>query len=315
MKFVVIGTGGVGGFFGGKLANAGEDVWFVARGKHLEAMRTSGLVVRSTDGDFTIPSGKMTNRLDEIGPADVILFCVKSYDTEVASRQLAPLLKEETIIISLQNGVDNEEKIQRIVPTGTVWGGVSYIYSTITSPGVITETGGPKKIFFGPLIGNAMSAQTGKEILATTLHAGVNAAFTLDIQSEIWKKFIFISAVGGMTASTRLTLGEILGSEESRQKLERAMKEVMEIARARGANIEGGYINQIVERLRAFNNNSRSSMYHDLVHEKPLEIEALSGTVIRYGSELGIPTPVHRTIYTTLLPFHLKHISAKDPSR
>lgn len=314
MKFVVFGTGGVGGFFGGKLANAGEDVWFVARGKHLEEMQQSGLRVHSTEGDFTIPPGKMTNRPEEIGPADVILFCVKSYDTESAAQRLAPMLNKETIIISLQNGIDNEEKIQRTIPTGVVWGGVSYIYATVAAPGEIKETGGPKKIIFGPLTENDSSAQTGKHILSATQRARINADFSPDILKEIWKKFIFIAAVGGLTASTRLTLGEILASTEHRQQLEDAMNETLNVAQARGISIGQAYNNLMFKRLKTFSDSSRSSMYYDLTHGKPLEIEAFSGTIIRYGDELGISTPVHRKIYETLFPFHLKHLSLKDGS-
>jgi 2-dehydropantoate 2-reductase len=151
MKFTIIGSGGVGGFFGAKLVKSGEDVWFIARGPHLDAMKRVGLQINSTEGNFRVPPGKMTDKLVESGPSDVILFCVKSYDTELAARQLEPILTTESTIISLQNGVNNEEKIQKNIKTGAVYGGVANIYSTITEPGVITETGGPKKIEFGPL--------------------------------------------------------------------------------------------------------------------------------------------------------------------
>ena len=312
MKFAVIGTGGIGGYFGGKLAKSGESVWFVARGAHLEAMKTRGLQVNSTDGAFTIPPGTMTDNLKEIGPVDVILFCVKSYDTEPAAQQLGPLLSENTIIISLQNGVDNEEKIERRIRAGTVYGGLAYIYSTISAPGVVTETGGPKKIMFGPLKqSDGASNGRGKKILDVMLKAGINAAYSEDINTEIWKKFVFIAAVGGLTALTRLALGEILAVDETRSLLEDAMKEVLIIARTKGARIEDGFIETVFETLRKFDNNTRSSLYHDLSHENPMEIEALSGTVLRYGKELGIATPIHRSIYASLLPYHFKHVELR----
>ncbi len=321
MKFAVIGTGGVGGFFGSKLAKSGEDVWFLARGKHLEAVRANGLHINSAEGDWIVPSGNMTDNPAEIGVADVILFCVKSYDTESAAQQLAPMLSDETIIISLQNGVDNEEKIQRIIPRGVVFGGVSYIYSTITAPGVITHTVGPTKIVFGELekrsggiarlldgqgeSGSGSVGERAKKILEAMLKANINATLADDIQSEIWKKYIFIAAVGGMTALTRLTLGEILSVNESREMMADAMRETDAVARAKGVNIPPGFVEQIFEVLKKYDNNSRSSLYHDLVHDKPLEIEALSGTVVKHGKELGIPTPVHRAIYAGLLPYHI----------
>lgn len=308
MKFVIVGTGGVGGYFGGKLAKSGEVVWFLARGKHLDTMRANGLAINSTDGNWIVPSGAMTDNPAEIGVVDVILFCVKSFDTESAARQLDPMLSDETIIISLQNGVDNEEKIQHTIPRGVVLGGVSYIYSTITAPGVITHTVGPTRIVFGELKKKEdETSQRANQILGTMTKAGINATLADDIHSELWKKYIFIAAVGGMTALTRLPLGDILGVTESREMLADAMRETDAVARAKGVNIPPGFVEQIFEVLKKYDNNSRSSLYHDLVHGRRIEIEALSGTVVKYGKELGIPTPVHRAMYASLLPYHLKH--------
>ena len=312
MRFVIFGAGGVGGFFGAKLAGRGKDVWFVARGKHLAAMRANGLCVNSSEGQFTIPPGKMTDNPAEIGPVDVALFCVKSYDTDSAAQQLAPILTERTIVISLQNGVDNEGQIQKIIPAGTVYGGAAYIYSTITAPGVITETGGPKKIVFGAMPGaKDGTRETAKKILDILIEAGIKAELTDDISSALWNKFILITSVGGLTALTRLTLGEILAVDETRALLTEAMREVEAIAKARGMNIEAGYIDRVVRTLRRFGNGNHSSLYYDLIHEKPLELEALSGAVVRYGQALSIPTPIHKTIYGALLPYHLKHLGTK----
>lgn len=307
MKIAVIGTGGVGGFFGGKLAKSKEDVWFLARGTHLDAMRASGLHVKSTEGDWTVPPGKMTNTPHDIGSADVILFCVKSYDTEAVAAQLEPMLSENTTIISLQNGIDNEEKLQRIIPRSNVLGGVAFIYSTITSPGVVTETGGIKKLTFGLFQKDDRLQERAKHILEVMLQANINAALADDIIAEMWKKFIFIAAVGGMTALTRLTLGEILAVNDSRAMLTDAMRETETIARAAGVNIPNGFTDFICETLKTLDSNSRSSLYHDLVNGKPLEIEALSGRVVALGKALGIATPVHRAMYAALLPYHRKH--------
>ncbi len=315
MTFAVIGTGGVGGFFGGKLAKSGEDVWFLARGKHLDAMRAGGLHINSFEGNWIIPPEKITGNWNEVGRVDVVLFCVKSYDTEAAARAMAPLLSDSTIIMSLQNGVDNEEKIQKIICRGTVLGGTAYIYSTITAPGVITHTVGPTKVMFGELSsarspsdkGDTATTQKAAKIHAVMTRADIDTTLSDDIQSESWKKFVFIAAVGGMTALTRATLGEILAATAARDMLADAMKETEAIARAKGANLPENFTDHIFEALKKYDNNSRSSMYHDLANHKPLEIEAFSGTVVKYGRELGIATPAHKAIYAGLLPHHLKY--------
>ncbi|HXF99235.1 MAG TPA: 2-dehydropantoate 2-reductase [Bacteroidota bacterium] len=311
MKFAVVGAGGVGGYFGGKLAAHGENVWFVARGSHLEAMKAHGLQVKSFEGDFRVPPGRMSDSPAEVGQVDVVLFCVKSYDTETAARSLDPLLSPDTIIISLQNGVDNVEKIRRLIPRGIVFGGVAYIYATIASPGIVSHTVGPTKIVFGPWDeSDAGVLERASEIRRLMQEAGINAELADDIRVEMWKKFVFISAVGGMTALTRLTLGEILAVPATRDMLADAMRETLAVARARGVNLPADLTEQILEILKRYDNNSRSSMYHDLVHGRRMEVEAFSGVVVREGERLGIPTPVHRALYAALLPHHLKHAAA-----
>lgn len=309
MKFVIVGSGGVGGYFGGKLAHAGEDVWFVARGDHLAAMRERGLTVNASDETFMVPPGTMTDNVNAIGEADVVLFCVKSYDTESAAATLSPAVPDHAIVISLQNGVDNEDTIRRIIPRGTVYGGTAYIYASITAPGIITQPGGPRKIIFGPMHAND---DRGKPILEVMLKAGIRAELTSDIRAELWTKFIFISAVGGITAMTRLTLGEILAVTETRLMLQDAMKETESIARALNVNVPDNIIDRMFENLKSMSTNTYSSMYHDLVNAKPLEVEAFAGTVTRYSQRLGIPTPTHRMIYAALLPYHLKHLGRRQ---
>ena len=313
MKFAVIGTGGVGGYFGGKLASAGNDVWFLARGAHLAAMHANGLHVMSSGGEFTVPPATITGNAGDVGPVDVVLFCVKSYDTESAAHLLGPLLRTETIVISLQNGIDNEEKIRAIITAGTVYGGVAYIYSTVTAPGEVTETGGPKKIIFGSLnAARAADDPRGREILDVVTRAGVSAELSPDITTALWKKFIFISSVGGITALTRLTLGEILAVDETRAMLAAAMREARDVAMASDVVIEEGFLDSIFETLKRFDNNTRSSLYYDLIHRKPMEVEALSGTVVRLGQRLNVATPTHRAVYASLLPHHLRHLQERS---
>jgi len=310
-KFLVVGTGGVGGFFGGKLALAGNDVWFLARGEHLLAMKQRGLQVHSTDESWVVPSGQMTDSPADAGTVDVILFCVKSYDTEAVARQIIANVNEETLIVSLQNGVDNEEKIKAIIPKGEVLGGAAFIYATITSPGVITETGGIKKLTFGSFNNSNQSTPKERSLLKTLQEAGVSTEHTLDITSALWRKFIFITAVAGITAMTRLTLGEILAVEPSRRLLIAAMTESFNVAKAQGVKLEEDFVEKTLGIVKEMKGDTHSSLYYDLTHGKPMEVEALSGTILRYGKMLKIETPVHETIYASLLPYHLRHVAER----
>ncbi|HEX9658420.1 MAG TPA: 2-dehydropantoate 2-reductase [Bacteroidota bacterium] len=310
-KFLVVGSGGVGGFFGGKVANAGNDVWFLARGEHLRAMKERGLQIHSSEGSWIVPPGQITDTPVDAGIADVILFCVKSYDTEDVARQIIPNVGEETLIVSLQNGVDNEAKIKVLLPKGEVLGGVAFVYATITSPGVITETGGIKKLTFGSFDNSHRSVQGGKLLLKILQEAGVSAEYTPDITSALWKKFIFITAIAGLTAMTRLTLGQILDVEPSRRLLIAAMTEAFNVAKARGANLEKDFVEKTLGTVRGMKGDTYSSLFYDLTHGKPMEVEALSGTILRYGRMLEIETPVHETIYASLLPHHLRHVAER----
>ncbi len=307
MRIAIIGTGGVGGFFGAKLFASGHNVHFLARGGHLAAMQRAGLLVHSPDGDTHVPADRINGDLSSVEDADVILFCVKSYDTVDAARCMAPALSRETLVIPLQNGVESEQTLQRLIPTGIVYSGVAYVYSTVTAPGVITEIGRPRKIQFGPLSGGTTSVRAAAVAQALS-RAGFDAEFSTDIRPALWKKFIFIAAVGGLTAVTRLTLGEILAVPRTAALLAAAMRETEAVARASGVLLETDHVDMVFERLAGFANETRSSLYHDLTHEKPLEIEALSGAVVRYGTQLGIATPTHDFLYASLLPYHVKHL-------
>ncbi len=302
MNFLIIGAGGVGGFFGASLYASGERVQFLARGKHFNAIQNSGLTVTSPGATITIPASYFTNNPDDLLPADVVLFCVKSYDTETAAQQIASIVRANTILISLQNGLENELAIQRVLGKGNVFGGVAYVSAAISSRGVITETGGPRKIVFGPL--NGKIEQRSEDILASFKQASIQAELSQQIETELWRKFVFITAVGGLTAMTRLNLGELISTLESRQLLHDAMNETTAVARAKGVQLPANLTEHFMETISRFNPNTYSSLHHDLTHEKPLEIDALSGTVVRLGKELGILTPIHQTIYASLLPFH-----------
>jgi 2-dehydropantoate 2-reductase len=311
MRFVIMGTGGIGGFFGARLAAAGEDVWFIARGKHLDVLKHHGLRINSTAGTFNIPSGKMTDDIASIGPADVILFCVKSYDTEAAAKQLSPILKDDSLIIPLQNGVDSGQTIRRSITRGDVYGGVAYISSRITAPGEITEVGGFQRIVFGPQEPKLnVHASAVHEAL---LRAGIKSQVQDDITKELWRKLIFIASMGSLTALSRLTHGEILGNPQTVRLMFDAMREAESVAWKLGVDIEPVDETRVLEGLKRFSDDTRSSMYFDLIAGKPLEIEALNGTIVRLGERLGVPTPVHRVIFSVLLPHHLMHSKEHTP--
>jgi 2-dehydropantoate 2-reductase len=301
MRIAVMGTGGTGGYFGGLLARAGEEVTFIARGAHLEAIRKNGLAVESVlAGDFSI-SATATDNPNDIGPVDFVLFCVKAYDNAAAAEQIRPLIGPKTVVLSVQNGIDNEEKIGRIVGPEHVVGCVSYVSSTIKSPGVIAQTGGPGTLVFGEMQGGT-SART--EALQNTLqNSGITAELHPDIQIALWQKFLGICGVNGITALTRLPMGEIVACKETHNLMRGTMQEVETVARASGANLPEGCVDQSMNFFSSMAPSVRGSMYYDLAAGRRLELEVLNGTVVRLGGEHGIPTPINFVIYAALKPY------------
>ena len=301
MRIAVMGTGGTGGYFGGLLARAGEEVTFIARGDHLEAIRQNGLAIKSVlAGDFSIPA-KATDNTQDIGPVDLVLFCVKAYDNAAAAGQIRPLIGPQTVVLSVQNGIDNEQQIGEVIGAEHILGCVSYVSSTIESPGVIAQTGGPGKIVFGEMQGGT-SART--ETLQSTLqNSGITAELHADIQVALWQKFLGICGVNGITALTRLPLGEILACEETRNLMRGTMEEVEAVARASGANLPEACVDQSMDLFSSVEPSVRGSMYYDLAAGRRLELDVLNGTLVRLGSEHGIPTPINFAIYAALKPY------------
>jgi 2-dehydropantoate 2-reductase len=301
MRIAVMGTGGTGGYFGGLLARAGEEVTFIARGDHLEAIRKNGLSIKSVlAGDFTIPV-KATADPGGIGPVDLILFCVKAYDNAVAIDQARPLIVPETMVLSVQNGIDNEEQIGKVVGPDHVVGCVSYVSSTIESPGVIAQTAGPGKIVLGEMEGG--TSHRTESIQRILQNSGITAELHSDIRVALWQKFVVICGANGITALTHLAMGEILACEETRQMLKGAMEEVEAVARAKGANLPQGCVDQSMNFFAGLEPSMRGSMYYDLAAFRRLELDVLNGAVVRLGREHGIPTPINSVIYAALKPY------------
>jgi len=301
MRIVVMGTGGTGGYFGGLLARAGEEVTFIARGAHLEAIRNNGLTVKSRlSGDFTIPVNSTADPND-IGPVDFVLFCVKAYDNAVATDLLRPLTGPETVVLSVQNGIDNEQQIGEVIGPEHIVGCVSYVSSTIESPGVIAQTAGPGKIVLGEMEGG--TSHRTEQLQSMLQNSGITAELHSDIQVALWQKFIAICGVNGITALTRLPIGEILACEETRNLLRDTMEEVEAVARASGATVPEGCVDQFIDFFSSQEPSLRGSMYYDLAAGRRLELDVLNGTVVRLGSEHGIPTPMNFAIYAALKPY------------
>lgn len=300
MKITVVGAGGVGGYFGGRLAQAGNDVSFIARGAHLNAIRANGLQVRSGKGDVTarVPA---TDDPAEIGPSDVVLFCVKSYDTESAAARLSPLIADGTAVVSFQNGIDNEAKLAAAVGSQHVVGGAAFIFSTIVEAGIIGHTGGPASLAFGELDGTRTTRV--ERLRDTCVDAGITCHVPADIRVVLWTKFAFICATAGMTAAVRLPLGAIRGCPESWAMFKTIITEVAALARAEGVDFGDDAIEQQFGFATSLEPGSFSSLHHDLVTGNRMELDALHGTVVARAAKLGIDVPATRAIDAILSPW------------
>jgi 2-dehydropantoate 2-reductase len=301
MRIVVVGAGGTGGYFGGLLAGAGQDVTFIARGAHLEALRAQGLTVESKlAGTFTV-SVRATDDPREVGPADLILFCVKTYDTEVAARSIRPLIRPDTMVMSLQNGIGNEERIAQAVGHHSGIGAVAYVVSAIKAPGVIAQTAGPGKIVFGEL-GGGTSPRT-KRLHDVLQRAGIVAELHPDIRVVLWQKFLFICAFSGVTAVSRLPIGTILADPVTHELFRGTSEEVEAVARAGAVRLPADCVEQAMATAAAVEPWGRGSLYHDLAGGRRLELESLNGEVVRQGREHDVSTPLNFAIYAALKPY------------
>lgn len=297
-RFAVMGAGGVGGYFGARLADAGYPVAVVARGDHLRAIRERGIAVQSPSGDTAFAPTIATDDAGAIGPVDAVLFTVKLYDVEEAAAAIRPLLGAETMVLALQNGVDAAERIARIVGEDRVIGGTTYIFTTIESPGVIRHMGTLARIVFGELDGRA-SERTDK-LLACLRDARIDAELSTDITAELWRKFVILASMSAVTCLARLPYGPIVGDPDALALCETAMREVETVARARNVALAPDVVAQHMAAIAGYGPDVNTSMYRDLAGGRRVEVEHLSGTVARLGEESGVDTPFHRTAYALL---------------
>jgi 2-dehydropantoate 2-reductase len=301
MRIAVIGAGGVGGGFGAALAKAGADVAFVARGKHLDAMLTRGLVVKGGRGETHLVPTRATDDPAKIGKVDVVLFCVKLWDVESAGAQIKPLIGAETAVIPLQNGIDAAERLIPILGAAAVMGGVAQISASITEPGVITQVGTFMRMIFGELDGRR--TKRGEEFLALCQKAGFDATLSEAITTELWMKFILLATNASITAATRQPIGRLRDDPDIRPVIVAAFKEVIEVGRASGVTLPADALDRILDFIGHAPPAMKASMALDLERGNRLELPWLGGKVVELGRKLNVPTPVHGMMYALLKPY------------
>jgi 2-dehydropantoate 2-reductase len=293
MRFAMLGSGAVGGYYGAKLARAGHDVTFIARGAHLSAIRERGLLVRSSMlGDFVVraPAEEDTTR---VGRVDIVVVAVKTYDNATALPLIGPLLGPDSSVLTVQNGIDSAQEIARVIGHGRVIGGTTYIATALTSPGVIEQTGTHRRIVFGEVFGQLPT-------FSTRVRAIDDALSSADIQTEavddgrvpIWEKFIFLVALAGFTGAARLPIGPLWNDPVIREQFLEGCREIERVARAEGVPVRSDVVDRISSYVTAIPGSMRSSLLIDLSQGKRIEIEALHGAVVRRAARAGIPLPI-----------------------
>ncbi len=304
MKIMIMGSGGVGAYYGGLLAKQSNEVTFIARGAHLQALRTSGLQVKSVHGDFTVQPAHATDQPAEAGTVDLILFCVKTYSTEEAAELIRPAVGPHTAVISLQNGVDAAERIGKVIGSEHVLGGVTQISSAIEAPGVVKQVSQFRRIIFGEMDGRI--SERVRAIEAVLKEAGITVEISTDIQKALWTKLVFIAAASSLGSLTRLPIGDWREVPQTRALVTALMREVEAVARAQGVNLDADVVQKSLDFIDNASPTIKASMQLDVGAGRPSEIEAMIGIIGRKGRELGIVTPIADFVYASLLPIELK---------
>lgn len=301
MKIAVMGAGALGCYFGGRIAAAGGDIAFVARGAHLDAMKRDGIRIESPLGDAVIQPVHASDDPGEIGPVDMVLFLVKMFDTESAARQMAPLIGPDTQVITFQNGIDGAARLGAIVGAERVLDGIAYIPAHISAPGTVHHGGPLARLVFGEADG-AESTRT-RALLGLLQNAGIEAEITADIQRAKWEKFVMLSAMSAVTALTRLPLGPVLADPHCAELFRDALGETAAVGRVFCPTLPADAAEKAMETAHGFRPQVRASMAEDLNRGKRIELMHLSGAVVRLGEERGVDTPTHRTVLRALHPF------------
>ncbi|WP_299605073.1 2-dehydropantoate 2-reductase [uncultured Aquimarina sp.] len=304
MHTVIIGIGGVGGYFGGKIAFSGQKVSMLARGAHLEAILQDGLQVKSIEGDFITAPFLVTHDIHQIDKADLILICTKSWQVKDAAEIIKPLLKDTTVVIPLQNGADNAEKIISVIDKKYVLGGLCKIYSKIESPGIISHFGHPPEIIFGEL--DKSKSDRLLRIKEVFDKAGFKNKISEDIQVDIWSKFMFIATVSGLGALTRATIGEMYAHPELNSILKATASEIYQVAIAKKIAMPPTIVEGIMNFIKNQPYDATASTQRDIMEGRPSELENFNGFIVNEGKKLGIDTPTNTFIYSCLQPMEAK---------
>ena len=303
MKIAIVGTGGVGGYFGGKLARSGHDVIFVARGTHLQAIKTNGLQVKSINGDFVVKQAKVTDNIKDIGTAELIILGVKAWQVKEIAGNLNEIIDNDTLVLPLQNGVLAAEELAGEINPDHILGGLCRIMSKIDSPGVINHFGIEPAIVFGEL--NKVRTLRVEKIRELLDQAGIKGTISNDIHADLWRKFIAI-CVGGLLAVTRSDYGTVRMIKETRTLMYDLLKEIYMISQKAGINVEPEYVDKTMSVIDSFPYDSSSSMARDIWEGKPSELDYQNGTAVKLGEKYGVDTPINRFIYSCILPMELR---------
>ncbi|MBN8957010.1 MAG: 2-dehydropantoate 2-reductase [Rhizobiales bacterium] len=300
MRIATMATGGVGGYFGARLADAGHDVFFIARGAHLDAIRKNGLKVDSPLGNLQITNATATDDPKSVGPVDVVLFAVKLWDTEKAGEMTLPLCGPNTRVITLQNGIDSVERLSKILGADRVIGGTAQIATVIAGPGHISHTSQFARIRCGRTDGE-LDAYLGA-FVAAAKKATIDIDIAPSIMTAQWEKFVFLVGMSALTAATRQPMAAVLGNPEHKQWLHDVMAEVVAVGQAKGAGLPANFTEDRMQFLATVPPGMKASMAHDLERGNRMELDWLSGKVVALGRELGIPTPANERAYKILEP-------------
>jgi 2-dehydropantoate 2-reductase len=304
LRVAVFGAGAIGSYYGARLGDGGAEVALIARGRHLEALRADGLTIVEPEGTRSYRL-QATDNPSEVGPVDIVLFTVKSYDTTEAAGRLAPLLDETTGVISLQNGIDNEDRIAAVVGGEHVLGGAAYILAAVREPGVV-DAAGPRGIVIGELAAGAPSDRV-QAVVDVGRKAGLGVTAADDIRIALWEKYTLLVAFSAMTGTVRLPIGDIRDAPAAAAMLRALMTEVWLVGRASGVPLADDLVDRQMTLLLSQDASATTSLYHDLVTGHRMELEALQGAAIRIGREHGIPTPSLDAAYAILQPWALRN--------
>jgi len=313
MRFAILGSGAVGGYFGAKLARSGQDVTFIARGAHLEAIQQHGLEIRSSKlGDFTVKAAAESDT-SRVGPVDVVIVSVKAYDNATALPMLKPMIGPETVVLTLQNGVDSTDDVAAVVGEGQVLGGTTYVATALEGPGLIVQTGIHRSIIFGEVFGlssEALAKGDNRSRISPRVQAIADVFGAADImvtpvadaRVPIWDKFVYLAAFSGFTGASRLAIGHIWKFPHVQEMFYAASREIAAIAQAEGVAISANRFDTLREYMQNLPGSTRSSLLIDLEQGKRIEVEALQGAAVRRAATHGIPVPIMSTLYALLKP-------------